>query len=47
MHYWRQLAKALEKKKLYLIVKTDLRFKTLAVFSIKVIAKLNSIIHQT
>ena len=39
-------SKKLNKKKFYLIVLTDLQFKTLAMLSIKIIAKLSCITNQ-
>ena len=39
------IAKNLKKKKLYLIAKTDLRFKALAIYNIKNMAKFNSLTH--
>ena len=33
------------KKKFYLIFETDLRFKALAIYNIKIIAKFKSLIH--
>ena len=38
--------KNLIKKKLYLIVLTDFEYKILAIFSIRVIVKFDSMIHQ-